>query len=180
MARRRASKSGGSAARVVGAPASATLALVLVLVLSACGGGSGTSSASTGGTAATTAVEPGPGAFVSLGNVPKLGLVLVDAHGFTLYAFDKDRDGRSHCYGVCMRTFLPALTKGAPQPSNGTSAADLGTTTRRDGEVQVTYAGRPLYSFAEDRGPGEARGNDFLSYGGRWHALKGNGEDAGG
>jgi predicted lipoprotein with Yx(FWY)xxD motif len=160
----------------------AFVAALVALALAGCGGGGSTaaSSESTAGDAATTAVEPGPGAFVSLGSVPKLGLVLVDSRGFTLYAFDKDHGSESSCYGACARTWTPLLTEGAPQPSNGSSAAKLGTARRRGGGTQVTYAGRPLYSFVADRRPGQARGNDFSSYGGTWHAVKGNGEEAGG
>ncbi len=158
-------------------------AVVLALALAGCGDGSSGGSNS-GGPAATdstaTTVEPGPGAFVSLGSVPKLGLVLVDSRGFTLYAFDNDHGGKSSCYGACTKNWLPLLTEGAPQPSNGASAARLSTTRRRDGKAQVTYAGHPLYAFSADRHPGEASGNGFSSYGGTWHALKVSGEDAGG
>jgi len=178
MARRRATRSGGGRASWA-AGTLALAALALLLALSGCGGsGSTAASSERTQTAATTAPEPGPGAFVSLGSVPKLGLVLVESHGFTLYATDRDKGGQPSCYGDCNRTWLPLITAGAPQPSNGTSAAKLGTVRRRDGEAQVTYAGRPLYTFAADRGPGEANGNDFVSYGGRWHALKGSGENA--
>jgi predicted lipoprotein with Yx(FWY)xxD motif len=156
----------------------ALAALPLVLALSGCGGGSATASSEGAQTDTTGTVEPGPGAFVSLGSVPELGLVLVDSRGFTLYASAEETDRRPACYAACNRIWLPLLTAGAPQPSNGTAAAKLGTVRRRDGKTQVTYAGHPLYSFVPDRGPGEARGNGFLSYGKRWHALEGSGEYA--
>lgn len=52
-------------------------------------------------------------------------------------------------------------------------------TKRKDGTMQVTYAGHPLYTYTADQKPGEANGNDFSSYGAQWYALKGNGEEAG-
>jgi predicted lipoprotein with Yx(FWY)xxD motif len=52
----------------------------------------------------------------------------------------------------------------------------LGTTERKDGTMQVTYNGHPLYTFAEDKKPGEAKGNDFKAFGAQWYALMPNGE----
>ncbi len=63
---------------------------------------------------------------------------------------------------------------------SGAEASQLGTTKRSDGTVQVTYAGHPLYTYAADTKPGEAKGNDFSSFGAQWYALKPNGEEAGG
>jgi hypothetical protein len=50
-------------------------------------------------------------------------------------------------------------------------SAELGTTKRKDGELQVTYAGHPLYTFVEDHSPGEANGNGSTAFGGEWNAL---------
>ena len=65
-----------------------------------------------------------------------------------------------------------------PAGGEGASAAKLGTTKRKDGSVQVTYAGHPLYTYAPDKKPGEANGNDIDSFGAEWYALQGNGEEA--
>jgi predicted lipoprotein with Yx(FWY)xxD motif len=117
---------------------------------------------------------------VALGSSPGLGLVLVDSKGFVLYGFHKDEGTTSSCYGECARAWPPLLTEGPPQPSNGASAGKLGTTERRDGTTQVTYAGRPLYTYVADEKPGEAQGNALSSFGSRWYALKGSGVEAGG
>lgn len=123
--------------------------------------------------------ESGAGV-VSLGNVQKLGMVLVDSNGMTLYDFHKDKGTTSSCYGPCAEGWPPMLTEGEPTVGNGASASKLGTTERKDGTTQVTYAGHPLYTFVEDKKPGEAKGNDVSAFGGQWYALKGNGEEAGG
>jgi predicted lipoprotein with Yx(FWY)xxD motif len=123
--------------------------------------------------------ESGAGV-VSLGNVQKLGMVLVDSNGMTLYDFHKDKGTTSSCYGPCAEGWPPMLTEGNPAVGNGASSAKLGTTERKDGTMQVTYAGHPLYTFVEDKKPGEANGNDISAFGGQWYALKGNGEEAGG
>jgi predicted lipoprotein with Yx(FWY)xxD motif len=122
--------------------------------------------------------ESGAGV-VSLGNAQKIGMVLVDANGMTLYDFHKDKGTTSSCYGPCAEGWPPMLTEGEPTVGNGASASKLGTTERKDGTMQVTYAGHPLYTFVEDKKPGEANGNDVSAFGAQWYALKGSGEEAG-
>lgn len=123
--------------------------------------------------------ESGAGV-VSLGNAQKLGMVLVDSNGMVLYDFHKDKGTTSSCYGACAEAWPPMLTEGEPSVGNGASSSKLGTTERKDGTIQVTYAGHPLYTFVEDKKPGEASGNDLSAFGGQWYALKGSGEEAGG
>ena len=140
---------------------------------------SGSNSAGAYAAPANGEAEESGAAYVALGSVPKLGMVLVDSKGFVLYDFHKDKGTTSACYGACEGGWPPLLTKGAPQPSNGATASMLGTTERKDGSMQVTYAGHPLYTFAGDQKPGEANGNDISAFGGEWYALKGNGEEPG-
>jgi predicted lipoprotein with Yx(FWY)xxD motif len=140
------------------------------------GGGSGGSETKPASSPAPAGAESGS-AVVSLGNVGDLGMVLVDSDGMTLYDFHKDKGTTSSCYGACAKVWPPLLTEGAPQVGNGASAAQLGTTERKDGTTQVTYAGHPLYTYVADQKPGEANGNDVDDFGAEWYALKGNGEE---
>lgn len=142
------------------------------------GNESGNKSASSESEPAATGAESGAGV-VSLGKVQKLGMVLVDSNGMTLYDFHKDKGTTSSCYGPCAEGWPPMLTEGKPTVGNGASSSKLGTTERKDGTMQVTYAGHPLYTFVEDKKPGEANGNDISAFGGQWYALKGSGEEAG-
>lgn len=87
-----------------------------------------------------------------------LGRVLVDAHGRTLYVFDRDVRGRSACSGACAAAWPPFLTSGTPVALAGVPATRLGTARRGDGRLQVTYMGRPLYFFARDRRAGQVAG----------------------
>jgi len=169
-------------------PTFALLAIAGTLAIAGCGssndssGGSYGSGGSTAGTTASTTPKTagsGSATFVAVASVPKLGGVLVDSKGFTLYDFHKDKGTKSSCYGACAQVWPPLTTEGSPQPSNGASASKLGTTKRSDGTVQVTYAGHPLYTYTADTKPGDAKGNDFSSYGAQWYALKENGEEAG-
>ncbi|HSS32839.1 MAG TPA: hypothetical protein VLL27_06115 [Solirubrobacterales bacterium] len=139
-------------------------------------GGSGGGSYSYSAPANGEAEESG-NAYVALASAPKLGMVLVDSKGFVLYDFHKDKGTTSACYGACEQGWPPLLTEGEPKPSNGANAGMLGTTERKDGTTQVTYNGHPLYTFAGDKKPGEANGNDISAFGAEWYALKGNGEE---
>ena len=65
----------------------------------------------------------------------------------------------------------PVLTTGAPQAGTGADASLLGTTTRTDGKVEVTYAGHPLYYFIQDKAAGDATGQGVNGFGGLWWVL---------
>ena len=90
-----------------------------------------------GGTAAARS-----GATVSTAT-SKLGRILVDSRGRSLYLFEKDRGGRSNCAGTCATYWPPLLAKGAPSVAGAAKRALLGVTRRADGTRQVTYAGHP-------------------------------------
>jgi predicted lipoprotein with Yx(FWY)xxD motif len=133
-----------------------------------------------GGESASTASESEAAsgeANVSLGSVPKLGMVLIDSKGFTLYDFHKDKGTKSMCNGPCAEAWPPLLTEGEPSVGNGAKESLLGTTTRDDGTTQVTYAGHPVYTFVGDKKPGEATGNDIDAFGAEWYALTASGEE---
>jgi predicted lipoprotein with Yx(FWY)xxD motif len=142
--------------------------------------GNGSESESKGASAESAAGAESGAGVVSLGNAQKLGMVLVDSNGMTLYDFHKDKGTTSSCYGACAESWPPMLSEGEPTVGNGAMASQLGTTERKDGTMQVTYAGHPLYTFVEDKKPGEANGNDVSAFGAQWYALKGSGEEAGG
>lgn len=91
-----------------------------------------------------------------------------------VYAFQRDRPGRSRCYGRCARAWPPVLTRGKPVPGGGVRRSLLGTTRRRDGRRQVTYAGRPLYFYAHE-GPGEVLCHNVDLNGGLWWVIGRNG-----
>ena len=100
-----------------------------------------------------------------------LGRVLVDRRGRTLYLFEPDEFGRSVCYGKCAVAWPPLLTSGKPRAGSGVRSALLGTTKRKDGKLQVTYQGYPLYFFVEDTKPGQTRGQGLDGFGGGWFVL---------
>jgi predicted lipoprotein with Yx(FWY)xxD motif len=163
----------------------ALLALAAVLAIAGCGsdsGGSGYGGKGGTDTAAETVTSPAGAesgaAVLTVASAPEVGPILVDAKGLTVYDFHKDKGTVSSCYGACEGVWPPVLTEGDPTAGEGASASKLGTTKRKDGTVQVTYAGHPLYTYAADKKPGEANGQDIDSFGAQWYALKGNGEEA--
>lgn len=171
-------------------PALATLALIAMLAIAGCGS-SDSSSTSSGGaygsgeestskpTSSTSSSEGSSGAVVSASSAPKLGRIIVDSQGLTLYDFHKDKGTKSACYGACAQVWPPLITEGKPQAGEGAMASKLGTAKRSDGTLQVTYAGHPLYTYTADTKPGDTKGNDFSSFGAQWYALLPSGEEAG-
>lgn len=168
-------------------PAIAILAVGAALAVAGCGGGNdnGSSANNSGGaygsgggatTKPASTATSGPG-IVSVDDNPKLGKIIVNSRGFTLYYFHKDKGGKSSCYGACAGVWPPLLTSGAPKGMNGAQASKLGTTKRTDGSVQVTYAGFPLYTYTLDTKPGDIKGNDIDSFGAEWYALQPNGQE---
>jgi predicted lipoprotein with Yx(FWY)xxD motif len=165
----------------------AALALIGVLALAGCGSSnSGSSSSSSGGAYGSSeestskpASSSSAGTAITVGTASGVGKVLVDTKGLTLYYFEKDQNGKSACYGPCAKGWPPLTTEGAPQAGEGAMASKLGTTERKDGTTQVTYAGWPLYTFVEDKKPGEDNGTDSKAFGASWYPLHPNGEKAG-
>lgn len=179
-------------------PVIAILALLAALAVAGCGGSSsssGESGSGSGGESAYGSGEEGTGttnassqeagggaaATLAVKNVGgDAGTVLVDSKGFTLYYFEKDKKGgKSTCYTACAAGWPPLTTEGAPKGMGGVQASKLGTTKRNDGTMQVTYAGWPLYTFVEDKKPGEDNGTDVKAFGASWYPLHTNGEKAG-
>jgi predicted lipoprotein with Yx(FWY)xxD motif len=100
-------------------------------------------------------------------DTPDLGTILTDQDGRSLYMYTKDDVGISNCYQGCAVAWPPLMAQAAPQlPANLPGA--IGTTTRTDGGVQVTYNGMPLYYWASDQQPGDTTGQNV---GGVWFVV---------
>jgi predicted lipoprotein with Yx(FWY)xxD motif len=159
---------------VVGAAGVAAIALAVA----GCGGSSGDQQAAGYGASssapATSAQAPAGGgsggASVALGDT-KLGKVLVDGAGRTLYLFEADKGTASACDGACASAWPPLTTKGQPIAGSGVVASKLGTAERSDGTTGVTYDGHPLYRFAGDRAPGQTAGQGSDGFGAEWYVL---------
>ena len=107
----------------------------------------------------------------------RLGRILVDSRGITLYDFVKDKGKTSVCYGACAALWPPLNTHGKPVAGPGVRASLLGTTKRKDGKLEVTYGGHPLYYFVTDRKPGQTTGQGVNQFGGPWWVLSASGKE---
>jgi predicted lipoprotein with Yx(FWY)xxD motif len=139
------------------------------LLAAACGGGS-PSTAAASPTSSPVASPAGTAATIAVATT-KLGQILVDGKGLTLYLFVADTGTTSTCNSSCATVWPPVLTTGAPQAGTGATASLLGTTTRTDGSTEVTYAGHPLYYFVGDKAAGDTTGQGVNNFGGLWWVL---------
>jgi predicted lipoprotein with Yx(FWY)xxD motif len=103
------------------------------------------------------------------------GPMLFDSNRQAIYIFERDSRGRSVCYGECAEAWPPVLTDGTPKADDGVKASLLGTIKRRDGQRQVTYAGRPLYFYAHED-PGVVLCHNVNLNGGYWWAVGADGK----
>jgi predicted lipoprotein with Yx(FWY)xxD motif len=100
---------------------------------------------------------------------------LVGSNGRTLYLFQADMHGTSACAGACAAAWPPDIVTGKPLAGSGVSQALLGTITRPDGTMQVTYNGHPLYYFTADTAAGTAHGQAVKAFGAEWDVVGASG-----
>lgn len=101
----------------------------------------------------------------------KLGRILVNGQGRTLYMFSADKRGKSSCYGQCAAFWPPLITSSKQVTETGLKMSMLSTTKRTDGKLQVTYNGHPLYRFSKDTKAGQTSGQGLNVSGGLWWVL---------
>jgi predicted lipoprotein with Yx(FWY)xxD motif len=95
--------------------------------------------------------------------------VLVNAQGITLYHLSGEQNGKWICTSAgCVQVWHPLTVQAGASPSG--SVGSLATVKRPDGTMQVTYKGMPLYTFAQDQKPGDAKGEGIKDVG-TWTAV---------
>lgn len=161
----------------------ATTGLLLALSISAaCGGSSSSTTRPTqasstapattatpkASTIATSPAAAGSVTVLTASNATLGKTILVNSDGLTLYTSANDTSGTSNCTGTCI-SFWPPLPAGAGIPTGGSGVTGtLATITRSDigspGIKQVTYNGKPLYTFQSDRSAGNASGDGVNSF----------------
>jgi predicted lipoprotein with Yx(FWY)xxD motif len=138
---------------------------IALLLLSACGS-NGNGSSTNGSSGTTVSTKPAGS-----------GTVLVDSSGRTLYFTDQDTASEIACVGGCAQVWLPLTVSAATTPTApGGVPGTLGTMARPGGSsMQVTYDGKPLYTFTLDSQPGALTGNGVTDQFGStrftWHAA---------
>jgi predicted lipoprotein with Yx(FWY)xxD motif len=119
----------------------------------------------------SSAVPVTGGETVQIADNAEFGQILVTADGKTLYTNTVDTPGDLKCTNVACTAFWPPFTVDGQPPSGEGLPGLLGTITRPDGSMQVTYNDLPLYTFYQDRQPGDTGGNGFIDLGGTWHVV---------
>ncbi|MFD3515591.1 SCO0930 family lipoprotein [Streptomyces sp. NPDC058657] len=169
-----------------------TAAAVLALT-TACGQDGGSGSRSVGN--AAPAQQPADGGYgsgegygdgaasapqqagrLAVRDTAKLGKVVTDSAGRTLYRFDKDtaKPPRANCEGDCAKTW-PVVPADGFTAAPGMEPSAVGSVTRGDGSKQLTLGGWPMYRFAGDAKAGDLNGQGV---GGTWYAAAPDGKKA--
>src|SRR5580692_9474640 len=146
----------------------------LALTVSACASSS-SSTATTSSTPAAAGSSAAAGGTTLDVHTMSGQQVVTNSKGFTLYWFAPDTSTTSKCTGSCA-TFWPPV-KGPATAMSGVTGT-LGTITRSDGTTQATYDGHPLYTYAADSAPGQAKGNGLNASGGLWYEMTVSGATA--
>lgn len=159
--------------------ATAVGAASLALLAAGCASSAASTSAPTASAAASSSAPPqstsaaapaAATAAVLKTETTKVGIVLTDVKGRTLYWFAKDTPANSACTGACAAAWPPVT--GMPQTASGvTLTGKLDQLKRPDGTVQATYNGHPLYTFQGDTAPGQANGNGLTGFGAMWSVI---------
>jgi predicted lipoprotein with Yx(FWY)xxD motif len=152
-----------------------TLAIGAVAIgVAACG----SNSDSSGSSASTTPSSRGVVAVKSVGGMQ----VLADSAGKTLYTASAEQGGKIRCVAACTSFWSPALaTPAAAKQAAGRLDTTLGVITRPDGKQQLTFNGRPLYSFTQEHAnalQGNGFTDDFQGTHFQWQAAATSGGGA--
>jgi predicted lipoprotein with Yx(FWY)xxD motif len=148
------------------------------VVLGGCGGDDDAAMRVSGGDAGMTereeqpterAGKPRKAAMIVLRG-SEFGSMLFDSAKQAIYVFENDRPKETVCYGECAEAWPPVYTDGPPKAGRGVDQSLLGAIERRDGRMQVTYAGKPLYFYAHES-PGEVRCHNVDLNGGLWWVV---------
>ena len=141
-----------------------TLALASAFLVAACGG-------------AAVAPSPSPSPTAKPVIVAKtadstFGKILVDKEGKTLYIWFKDTDENSQCYDACATVWPPFVVESKNIGGDGVVNGKLGASTRKDGKLQATYNGHPLYYFVRDNATTPTSGQGSTGFGALWVVVQ--------
>jgi len=141
-------------------------ASIAVFALAGCGSsGAGNGTSSGGGSASQPPAAAGTLATAHT----KLGTVVVDGQGKTVYVYDHDTagSGKSACTGACTGLW-PALTTTSMHPTAKGITGTVGTIAVSGGQQQITLNGLPLYTYSGDNAAGDVNGQGVQ---GIWWAV---------
>jgi predicted lipoprotein with Yx(FWY)xxD motif len=187
---RGSSQAGRGSRRMLRRGAAVSGLAAAALLVAACGSSGGGTAGSGGGSAAgsgggSTGSGGATGATVSTRQLSGIGTALVDSSGMTVYTpkTPAESKGKISCTGSCLSFWFPVTASSADQGSSGLPGK-IGMIHRPDGKTQLTYNGKPLYTFKLDTAAGQAHGNNFTdSFSGTtftWQVVTASGRAGGG
>lgn len=151
------------------------LALAGLFVLAACAKTTTAGSGVSRTPSPSPSPSPDPAITISTASVPGVGTVLVNGNGQTLYLLTAEQGGTLTCTSAQCLHAWPGVTLTAGEPAGlagpGATASLLGTVKDAAGDNLVTYGGWPLHTFIGDTGPGTAKGQGIVNFGGTWEVL---------
>ena len=143
----------------------ATAVPLVALAVAGCGNGASNASATTprktphkASTAHVVAVRAAK---------TRLGRILVDSHGRTLYLF-KGASGTGSAPTSAFAAWPPLRVSGTPTAGAGAKTSLVGTAKDAGGQTVVTYHRHPLYTFIKDHKRGDTAGEGVTAFGGTW------------
>jgi predicted lipoprotein with Yx(FWY)xxD motif len=160
------------------------LAAAAVLVAACGSSGGNTASSGAAGNGGSNGNAVAVNATVSTRQLSGIGTALVNGSGMTLYTpkVPAEANGNIKCTGPCLSFWFPVTASPAGARSSGLPGK-LGTVHRPGSKTQLTYNGRPLYTFRLDTGAGQAHGNNFTdSFNGttfHWQVVTASGKPGG-
>jgi len=161
----------------------ALFVLAATAALAAACGSSGGSTASSG-TGVSNGGAAAANAAVSTRQLTGVGTVLVTSSGRTIYTpkTPSEVNGNIKCTGTCLSFWFP-VTANTVNPASSGLPGTLGTIHLTGGTTQLTYNGKPLYTFRLDTAPGQVHGNNFTDHFNgttfTWQAVTASGKPGG-
>ncbi|MEP7191572.1 MAG: hypothetical protein ABI903_01760 [Actinomycetota bacterium] len=147
-------------------------AAATLMLAAACGTSTTTSASSVAG---PDAIKAAAGGVLSVATT-SLGPVLVDSKGLTVYLLTADTPGHSTCSAQCLAFWPPVSSAaGSTVPAIQGVTAPLAVTKTTSGATMLTAGGWPLYTFLQDKAPGDVNGQGKKSFGGTWYAVSPSG-----
>jgi len=121
-------------------------------------------------TAAPSATTPAATASVLATQNARLGTILTNAQGRTLYYFLPEQGGKIVCSSsACTNYWPPSVSVGGGIPTGGAGVTgQLSLIARAGGAQQITYNTWPMYTFTGDSAAGQTSGQGVVAFGGKW------------
>lgn len=107
--------------------------------------------------------------------------IVINTKGRAVYMLSGDTAKHPKCTKAngCFAFWPPVTVSSAKNLSKAAGVQGKLGTFKRNGLIQVTLGGHPLYTFANDKKKDNATGEGINGFGGIWHVVKDPGASSG-